>query len=112
MAVATTALAAIPWDKVIKYAPQVADVAKSLWKTVKSDKPKVADQHATLIKRVDQLAMEFQEHHDQMLAATEIIARLADQNSQLSLKMRRLTYCSVFAVVTSVIGLIATLRSW
>lgn len=106
MTVASTALAAIPWGKVVEYAPLIADAAKSLWKTVKSDKPQVAEEHATLSKRVDDLAIDSQELHDQMLVATEIIARLADQNSQLSKRVRWLTYGCIFAAVTSVVALI------
>lgn len=100
-------LKSVPWTDVISNAPKVVDGAKRLWNTV-SGKPvprasptesadisptpePVAepgpDPHAEAISRLQArlLATESAtaELHNQMLASTELIQSLADQNAQL-----------------------------
>jgi len=82
-----TILSNVPWADVIKNAPVVADGAKKLWKKVggkaePSSNATVAEpgtpenRLAVLQRRVDDL-------HGQMLAASEVIRSLAEQNAQL-----------------------------
>ena len=82
-----TILSNVPWSDVIKNAPAVADGAKKLWKKVGSKASTATttpvaggatqeEQIANLQTRVDEL-------HAQMLAASEVVQSLAEQNAQL-----------------------------
>jgi hypothetical protein len=81
-----TILKGVPWGEVIQHAPAVADAAGKLLRRVRR-KPGAAvpaagtDRLAALEARVAEL-------HEQMLASSELIRQLADQNAQL---VRRLT---------------------
>lgn len=90
----------VPWTEVITNAPKVVDGAKKLWSSV-SNKPVVpaplavsADLAAApegsgpaviarLQVRVAALEAASADLHSQMLASTELIRSLADQNAQL-----------------------------
>lgn len=91
-----TVLKNVPWGEVIANAPKVADGAKKLWSSV-GKKPPVA-QHAAdstppsavdseafaeLQARLATLEAAASDLHDQMLASSEIIKALADQNALL-----------------------------
>ena len=82
-----TILSNVPWTDVIKNAPAVADGAKKLWKKVGSKASTATttpvaggatseEQIANLQARVDEL-------HAQMLAASEVVQSMAEQNAQL-----------------------------
>ena len=87
----------VPWSDVIKNAPKVADGAKKLWSTVGKKPPPVpaADSGtglqlspegqaiAALQAHVLALESATQELHEQMLASSELIKALAEQNTQL-----------------------------
>ena len=92
-----TILQSVPWSEVISNAPKVADGAKKLWKTV-ARKPALhessggngqaalspeAQAFATLESRIAVLEATTTELHGQMLASSELIAALAEQNAQL-----------------------------
>ena len=92
-----TILQSVPWSEVISNAPKVADGAKKLWKTV-ARKPAPhessggngqaalspeAQAFATLESRIAVLEATTTELHGQMLASSELIAALAEQNAQL-----------------------------
>lgn len=90
-----TVLKLVPWDDVIRNAPKVADGAKKLWSTL-AKKPSVATSPSTppqlspnppslsaLKMRLDTAVAEIAELHQQMLASSELIQALADQNAQL-----------------------------
>jgi len=91
-----TVLKMVPWGDVISNAPKVADGAKKLWSTV-AKKPPVAElsrsnasQHSPdaqslvqLQAQLDTAAAEIADLHQQMLASSELIQALADQNAQL-----------------------------
>lgn len=90
-------LTRVPWSEVISNAPKVADAAKKLWKTVakKSVPPEtltdltppplspdavsMADMEARLIS----IETRYSDLQNQMLASSELIKELADQNAQL-----------------------------
>lgn len=90
-------LQSVPWSEVISNAPKVADGARKLWNTVarKSSPPEVSDAStqsavalesqplAALEARVITLEAAVSDLHGQMLASTELIKALADQNAQL-----------------------------
>jgi len=92
-----TVLQVVPWSEVIRNAPKVADGAKKLWYTVakKPSSPEVAESStqaavspesksiAALEARAEALEAAVSDLHGQMLAASELIKALADQNTQL-----------------------------
>lgn len=91
-----TVLQAVPWSEVIRNAPKVAEGAKKLWKTVgkKPASPEVAESGtppavspeqtmAQMEARAEVLETTVANLHEQMLAASELIKALADQNTQL-----------------------------
>ena len=90
-------LQSVPWADVIKNAPKVADGAKKLWNTIGKKTPvpetEAANQHATMSSEVNAIgALQMQlaaveasvaDLHEQMLASSELIKSLAEQNTQL-----------------------------
>lgn len=90
-------LKSVPWSEVISNAPKVADGARKLWNTVarKSSFPEVSDASmppavalvsqpmAALEARAIALEAAVSDLHAQMLASSELIKELADQNAQL-----------------------------
>lgn len=95
-------LQAVPWSEVISNAPKVADGARKLWSTVaKRPAPDQrasaeddavgaaarADQHAqsmaALAGRITDLEVQAARLREEMLASSELIQALADQNAQL-----------------------------
>lgn len=91
-----TVLKMVPWSDVISNAPLVADGAKKLWKSV-GKKPSSPTQATSPVVQVDsesQAVMLLQARiltleattadlHSQMLASSELINALAEQNTQL-----------------------------
>lgn len=87
----------VPWKQVLDNAPKVADGAKKLWNAVggKSFSPTLpegrperspvsgADAPAMLQVRVAELERTAFDLHQQMLASSELIRTLADQNAEL-----------------------------
>ncbi len=87
-------LKAVPWTEVITNAPKVADGAKKLWNSVgkKAQPPAAAaapasatdaEQSAALQLRLTALEGATRELHEQMLASSEVLKALAEQNAQL-----------------------------
>jgi hypothetical protein len=117
-----TVLQMVPWSDVIKNAPKVADGAKKLWHAVgKKPPPAAAAEPGTGVQLTPEgqaiaalqahvLALESatQELHEQMLASSELIKALAEQNTQL---IRRAETHRVrllaLAVVTAGIAIVA-----
>ena len=115
-----TALKAIPWTDVISTAPVVVDGAKKLWHSVgkRPAPPKLApvpppaspeaQSGAALQARISALEAEAADLHGQMLASSELIKALAEQNTQL---IRRIETSRVrllwLAVATAVIAIVA-----
>jgi hypothetical protein len=87
----------VPWRDVISNAPAVADGAKKLWKSVAKKPPSpvvssaspaprvVSESQAVMLlqARVDSLEALTADLHSQMLASSELINALAEQNTQL-----------------------------
>ena len=111
-------LRSIPWSEVISNAPKVVDAARKLWKAVdmKSSPPHVSDSSeesvaspeiqtiAAMGARVIDLEAAVSDLHGQMLASSELIKALADQNAQLiqrieTNRVRVLWLCGATAVV-------------
>lgn len=86
-----TVLSSVPWTEVIKNAPKVADGAKRLWQTIGRKEPATgtvpiperAGPAEALHGRIADLEARVSELHAQMLASSELIKQLADQNAQL-----------------------------
>jgi len=90
-------LQSVPWTEVVRNAPKVAEGAKKLWSTIarKGAVPGVAAtagpsaltpdaqaiaKHEASLKALEAATAEL---HEQLLASTELIKSLAEQNTQL-----------------------------
>jgi hypothetical protein len=86
-----TVLQAVPWSDVIRNAPKVAEGASKLWDTVGrkvSSRPAPASTTAQppaspLDTRVATLEATVADLHAQMMASSQLIKELAEQNTQL-----------------------------
>jgi len=124
-------LKTVPWSDVISNAPLVADGAKKLWnavskKPVEKEETKSAGQPppstearaiTALEKRLASAEASVVELNGQMLATSELIKSLADQNSQLIARVEAnrvrvlwLTGISVAAVVVALVSLVTAFR--
>ena len=123
-------LSNVPWKDVIDNAPKVADGAKKLWKTVaKKAGPSepantsVTPAHsseeqtiASLDTRIIELKNEVAALHDQMLASSEVIEALAEQNAQLIKSIEifrgRVLRLGLLTVTLSIVALLALYRTF
>lgn len=91
-----TVLKLVPWGDVIENAPKVASGAKKLWQSVGNKAVPVtpgnsvqevqgsqAPTPTVLQAQVAELQVAVADLHQQMLASSELIQSLADQNAQL-----------------------------
>jgi len=123
-----TALQLVPWVDVITNAPKVADGAVKLWKTVGKKGPPVAEPPAatgTQVATGEQAMAQLQarlaaaeaavtELHGQMLASSELIKALSEQNTQLirrveSNRVRLLWLAGVVVLLSVAVGAVAWL---
>ena len=96
-----TVLQSVPWTEVVSNAPKVVAGAKKLWAAV-GRKPSAGAQVAdttqaalspearaitALTAHVSELETAVKELHEQMLASSELIKALAEQNTQLILRI-------------------------
>lgn len=114
----------VPWTDVIKNAPKVADGAKKLWNAVGKKPPSQAEpaadvsalspqaKAALLETRIAAMEEAAADLHEQMLASSELIKTLADQNTQLiqrielsRVRMRLLAGVTVVVAIVAVVGL-------
>jgi len=109
-------LKTVPWADVIRSAPTVADGAKKLWGAVSKQSPSPHAPAETLQAQVVALENTVAELHSQMLASTELIKALAEQNTQLikrietnRLRLLWLLGAAIVAGVMAVASLILTL---
>ena len=121
-----TVLKSVPWDIVIRNAPRVANEAKKLWNMVakKENTPEIYNSDTTVPAStenqsnedmtilISKLEADVSKLNSQMLASSELIKELADQNTQLirrietnRIHMIWLTVLSSLAVITAVISL-------
>ena len=114
----------VPWSEVISNAPKVADGARKLWNAVagKSSLPEVSDASthpavslesqplAALEARAVTLEAAVSDLQGQMLASSELIKELADQNAQLIQRIEtnrlRLIWLSAVTAVVDVAALL------
>lgn len=110
----------VPWRDVISNAPAVADGAKKLWKSVGKKPPAsaapsaaprlVSESQAVMLLQAQVVSLEAltADLHSQMLASSELITALAEQNAQLVKRvevnrMRLLWLAAVTAVLAVVV---------
>lgn len=124
-----TVLQTVPWTDVIRNAPKLAEGAKKLWNTVAGKPPapgaaaqtpavsREAQSLAGVATRVTQLEAAAADLHAEMLASSELIKALADQNAQLIQRIesnRRLALwlgaATVLALVVAFVALWAGTR--
>jgi DNA repair exonuclease SbcCD ATPase subunit len=114
------ALKLIPWSDVISNAPMVADGARKLCSTVAKKpaqaQPESADSRSMLSTgaqaisaleaRVAAMESALSDLHTQMLASSELIKALAEQNSQLIVRVEtsraRLQWLAIIGLVSAV----------
>lgn len=119
----------VPWADVISNAPKVAEGAKKLWNAVnkKSRSPDLADEEAVvpadagldtlamLQARLATMEIATADLHSQMLASSELIKVLADQNAQLIKRMEvhriRIAWLAGATVVFGIIAVIGLIRA-
>jgi hypothetical protein len=112
-------LQAVPWRQVIDNAPKVVEGAKKFWSAVASkpatyegevvDLPPEVDEGAAmraLKNRLVALEKSNADLHQQMLASSELIKTLADQNAQLVKRIeanrKRMAWLTLICLVTAV----------
>lgn len=118
-----TALKTIPWADVISTAPVVVDGAKKLWHSVGKkpappelvavEPPPASSPEAQAITaleaRIAALEVEASDLHGQMVASSELIKALAEQNTQLISRIEtsrmRLLWLAVAAVATAIVAI-------
>jgi len=114
-----TVLKLVPWGDVIENAPKVASGAKKLWQSVGKQAAPVAPATAVqdvagsspapavLQAQVAELQVAVADLHQQMLASSELIRSLADQNAQLVKRVEvnrvRLLWLAVVVLVLMVL---------
>lgn len=119
-----TVLKMVPWSDVISNAPVVADGAKKLWKAV-GKKPvtpapsaspvaqMMPESQALALLQAQMVALEATtaDLHSQMLASSELINALAEQNAQLvkRVETHRVRLIGL-AVVTLVLGVTVVVK--
>jgi len=115
-------LQSVPWGEVMKNAPKVAEGAKKLWGSVrKNGDVEVAPRSAqtqsaspqsmeALQSRLEKLEGDVVDLHLQMLASSELIKTLAEQNSQLVKRVeanrRRVIALAVVLCIFSVMAFV------
>ncbi len=119
-----TVLQSVPWTEVISNAPKLAEGARKLWNKAASDPapqevpeaaaPPAASPEsqalAALETRAKSLEAAITDLHGQMLASSELIKALADQNAQLVARVEanrvRVLWLSVATGVVAVVALL------
>lgn len=115
-----TVLSQVPWTEVINNAPKVADGAKKLWKSVSgkssvASTPKSASQVPVSAEALSPVAMEARireleevvgELHAQMVASSELMKQLAEQNTQLVQRIEANRVRTLWLAALSVAGLV------
>ncbi len=115
----------VPWRDVIKAAPEVARTASRLWDSVGKKNPEAdaAQDVENAVHAPDPMAVRL-EHaetaladlHSQMLAASEVITTLAQQNAQLVARIdmlhKRALYQAIGIGAVSVIAIIIAIAAW
>jgi len=119
-------LQSVPWSEVIANAPKLADGAKKLWNAV-AGKPALPEQPASdgqaavsptspalaaLEARTIALEATVADLHGQMLASSELIKALAEQNAQLVKRIEANRIRMLWLTATTGMLAIATIAAW
>ncbi len=123
-------LQAVPWTDVIKNTPRVADGAKKLWNRVSKKSSTSSDPLALLAPidasetlsvaqlqtRIAHIEAATAELHSQMLASSELINTLAEQNAQLVARIEagrvRLRWLMLLTVLFGALAASAIVMVW
>ncbi|RYX98117.1 MAG: hypothetical protein EOO28_00865 [Comamonadaceae bacterium] len=101
-----TVLQSVPWGEVVSNAPKIAAGAKKLWKSV-ATKPQAANEDAppardqlhlspeqqvlaSLRSRIESLEAATAELHGQLAESSSLVAALAEQNTQLIVRVEKI----------------------
>ena|SRR5687767_2485737 len=104
-----TVLKSVPWGEVINNAPKVADGAKKLWKAV-ARKPPSGEAAPSPQSELARLGAAVDDLHRQMVASSELIKALAEQNTEL---VRRIELNRVRLIwLGGAAGVIAVITAW
>jgi hypothetical protein len=117
-------LKSVPWTEVVKNAPKVAEGAKKLWGAVaRKPSPEAStsaeklivstteqQSNATLAARINELGVEVADLQTQMVASSELIKALADQNTELIRRADTLHRRTRWLALALMIGAAALLR--
>lgn len=112
-----TAFKVIPWAELIAAAPTVAQGARKLWASVKGREAAGATAEMGPEARQQALQAQIDELRRELTASSELIARLAEQNSGLVeaitvLRVRTRVLMAICAVLAAaLIGVAVFLRS-
>ena len=119
-------LQSVPWSEVIANAPKLADGAKKLWNAV-AGKPALPEQPASdgqaavsptspalaaLEARTIALEATVADLHGQMLASSELIKALAEQNAQLVKRIEANRIRMLWLTATTGVLAIAAIAAW
>jgi hypothetical protein len=114
-----TILKSVPWTDVIRNAPKVAEGAKKLWHKVGSKGGEAEQVMAPSIDAdqapVAQLAAlrgQVEALHGQMLASSEVIQALAEQNAQLIVRIETHRRRLLWLAAGNAVALLLALASW
>jgi hypothetical protein len=120
-------LKSVPWSEVIGNAPRVAEGAKKLWNAVSRKRAAVeapvadaqpapsseAQAIAALESRVAAMEAAAEDLHAQMLASSELIKALAEQNGQLIARLEalrtRVAWLTFAVTGVAIVGLVQVL---
>ncbi len=119
-------LQSVPWSDVIRNAPKVAEGAKKLWYAVAGNsaapnpplvvpRPDAATgmgSLAALDARVVALESAVADLHAQMLASSEVIKALAEQNTQLIGRVEANRVRVAWLTAIAVLGVIIAIAGW
>lgn len=115
-------LQSVPWADVMSNAPMVADGAKKLWNAIAKESPSTekaiptgqpalspeAQAIVTLQAKLAAVEAAASDLHNQMLASSELIKALAEQNTQLIKRIESNRVRVLWLVgVTAIIGIVA-----
>lgn len=116
-----TILQNVPWSEVIRNAPKVADGARKLWRKVGSkgedgeaeagsDGAVAAEQTAEA--RLARMQAQVDALHGQMLASSEVIRSLAEQNAQLIARIEANRRHLLWLAGGNIVALLLALAAW
>jgi hypothetical protein len=128
-----TVLKIVPWNDVIRKAPQLAEAARKLWDASKSGKPSPAAppragggtvmpagadepaalsaQNAALRARLETSEFELQELQQRVLASSALLNQLAEQNTSLIARVELNRRRTVWLAVATVISLLCAIAA-